>query len=74
MSSYVASARIAGHAPQLVRRPPGVEEAGTREPLVATVEPLVDPDGADGLTERLSAARERWSQLTFFLFDPNSWR
>jgi hypothetical protein len=23
---------------------------------------------------RWTAFRERWSQLTFFLFDPNSWR
>jgi hypothetical protein len=24
--------------------------------------------------ERWQAFRERWSQLTFFLFDPESWR
>lgn len=75
MSGYVASARIAGPAPRLVQRAPGVEERDPRLPLVATDdEPLVETDGADGLAERWSAARERWTQLTFFLFDPNAWR
>jgi hypothetical protein len=35
-----------------------------------------DPLPAAGPTlgERWSAIRERWSQLTFYLTDPNSWR
>lgn len=74
MSGYVASARIAGPAPRLVRRAPDAEEADPRATLVAAVEPVVEPDAADELDERWTAFRERWSQLTFFLLDPNSWR
>lgn len=79
MSGYIASARITGPAPRLVRRAPGAEDADPPPPssLAAALEPLVESDGADGadaLAERWSAARERWTQLTFYLFDPNAWR
>lgn len=40
----------------------------------ADLDPLVEPDDSDGLAGRLAAVRERWTQLTFYLFDPNSWR
>jgi hypothetical protein len=33
-----------------------------------------DRAGSSGGFARWAAIRERWSQLTFFLFDPNSWR
>ena len=29
---------------------------------------------AEPLSERWAAFRDRWSALTFFLFDPQSWR
>lgn len=78
MSGYIASARISGRAPRLVRRASGVEEADPPPTsLAAALEPLVASDGSDGtdvLAERWSAARERWTQLTFYLFDPNAWR
>jgi hypothetical protein len=33
------------------------------------------PDETDGLfAVRWRAARERWAQLTFYLFDPDGWR
>lgn len=32
------------------------------------------PGMSDRLAERLAAARARWSQLTFYLLDPASWR
>ena len=80
MSGYVASARIVGRAPRLAR--PSDRVAVRRiEPLrPATPDVLIlDADApqataAGGLLERVHAIGERWSQLTFFLLDPNSWR
>jgi hypothetical protein len=48
---------------------------------LTAVEVVVDSDGdraVEGVVGRLSerggAFRERWSQLTFYLLDSNSWR
>ena len=79
MSGYVASARIVRAAPRIAR--PGAVRDGFAEraaaPAIETIilesDPSVDA-GSGGLAERVGAVRERWSQLTFFLFDPNSWR
>lgn len=60
MSGYVASARIGGRAPRLVRRDERADDG-------------LEPDDADGLAGRMVAIRERWTQLTFYLFDANSW-
>lgn len=76
MSGYEASARIVKASPRLAR--PG----RSREPLgapasLAPFEMLILSGRCEGPTsfrERLGAARERWSQLAFFLFDPDSWR
>lgn len=79
MSGYVASARIVPAAPRLARgeRSRIVADEPTR-PAVSpaiVIETVARDDVHQGpLVERLLAARERWSQLTFFLFDPNSWR
>lgn len=78
MSGYVASARIVSAAPRLARgeRPGIVAEV----PQPAMSRAIVIEAGPGDVSrpgpfiERLLAARERWSQLTFFLFDPNSWR
>lgn len=80
MSGYVASARIVGGAPRLAR--PSDRVAVRRiEPLrAATPDVLIlEADAAPattagGLLERVHAIGDRWSQLTFFLLDPNSWR
>jgi hypothetical protein len=32
------------------------------------------PGAGDALIERLEAMRARWAQLTFYLFDADSWR
>jgi hypothetical protein len=81
MSGYVASARIGRVAPRLARA--GAVRDGTAEPrsmpaaaiesLVVEFDPSVAPGSSD-LVDRVAAIRERWSQLTFYLFDPNSWR
>jgi hypothetical protein len=48
-------------------------ERGSGAPVaIAEIE---DPaDAGDALIERLEAARARWAQLTFYLFDADSWR
>jgi hypothetical protein len=35
---------------------------------------LADTLVRDSLIDRLQAARDRWSQLTFYLFDAEGWR
>ena len=79
MSGYVASARIVRVAPRLARA--GTVRRGVAEPRPAPpIETLIveaDPAVAAGsitIVDRVAAIRERWSQLTFYLFDPNSWR
>jgi hypothetical protein len=78
MSGYVASARIVRAAPRLAR-PGGQFETFDRAPqpespelVIVDADRRVDHDPT--LAERLNAFRERWSQLTFYLFDANSWR
>jgi hypothetical protein len=79
MSRYVASARIVRVAPRLVRAN-GAPDRSIDGPLALPVEDLIveaRPPMASAwgrVGERVAAAGERWSQLTFYLFDPNSWR
>jgi hypothetical protein len=77
MNGYVASARIDRASPRFAR-PSGADRDTSWQMSVAS-EVSLDVDerdlaGSTGSFERLAAIRERWSQLTFFLFDPNSWR
>jgi hypothetical protein len=56
-------------APVVTIRPSAAPDAH------ATVEDLAPSTGPwSALVERLGAARDRWAQLTFYLFDPESWR
>ena len=81
MSGYVASARIVRVAPRLARADAvrdGAAEirstpAAAIETLIVEADPAVAA-GSSALVDRVAAIRERWSQLTFYLFDPNSWR
>jgi hypothetical protein len=83
MSGYVASARIVHAVPRLVRadgpaeRPSVVAPPPPAEMLIVESDPPA-AGAASRIVERaeehVAAVRERWSQLTFFLFDPNSWR
>jgi hypothetical protein len=79
MSGYVASARIVRVAPRLVRANLALERS-IDGALALPVEDLIveaHPPVASAwgrVEERVAAAGERWSQLTFYLFDPNSWR
>jgi len=79
MSGYVASAQIVHGAPRLARVDPAAERSVDARPATASaaliVESVVPAAGPiDRLAERVAAVRERWSQLTSFLFDPDSWR
>ncbi|MBA2382823.1 MAG: hypothetical protein H0V73_12000 [Chloroflexi bacterium] len=76
MPAYAASARIVRVTPRLAildrvdQSPPepviSVPNAGSE-----TVDRAV---GSRWEGSRWEAFRERWSQLTFYLFDANSWR
>lgn len=80
MSGYTASARIARGTPRLARPSDRVIDRWTAPVRAVTPDVLILEADAPpaitggGLVERLHAIHERWSQLTFFLFDPNSWR
>lgn len=79
MSGYVTSARIVGATPRLARGErraiPADEPTRRLSGGVVEIEAIPGPDRPPNRNaERWDAARERWSQLTFFLFDPNSWR
>ena len=76
MAGYAVSARVGAVAPRRARRTTSRPDA-----VLATV-PL-DGDAPIDLAgrslesiveERWEQVRERWSQLTFFLFDKDSWR
>jgi hypothetical protein len=75
MSGYVASARIAGSTPRLAvaGSPPDADEGHATIAPATLVETGTD-HAEDPLVERWSAFRARWSQLTFYLLDAESWR
>jgi hypothetical protein len=84
MSGYVASARVRA-VPRLVRTDHAADRSITFGPanehrvIEVELEVEVNDDRTlerfvAGLADRVAAFRERWSQLTFYLFDPNSWR
>ena len=61
-----------------VRMPPGRHDLPTVSPPgtleVDAVPHLDDPSSGDGLGRRLEDLRTLWSQTTFYLFSPDSWR
>ena len=75
MRAYAATARIERIAPHLVIGRP-------RDDVVETwgmPSDFLDVDAAavhdrDPFLDRLTAISERWSQLTFFLFNAEGWR
>ena len=72
MSGFAASRRIERVSPRLAHR--GADgDVATIEADEDVIE-LVDVRTADPLIDRWAAFRERWSELTFYLFDPQSWR
>ena len=77
MAAYVVTARIEAVKPRAARAPGAAATTWSRVwPARFSDDRLVDttpPDQRD-LELRWEAIRERWSQLTFFLFSPESWR
>jgi hypothetical protein len=74
---------LAGSRPRLVdavasehaARAAGQAGAGTLGAIEETVgRPAPGDAVAEPVSERLAAAADRWRQLTFYLFDPDSWR
>ena len=77
MAGYVATERITRSRPRFVGTGVG---AATREAWPEAAAWLrerhpIDPRPLDRrIEDAWSEFREAWSQTTFFLFDPNSWR
>lgn len=78
MAGYAATARITKSHPRVVRSSPGrAIEPGSWRTTAAGDRTIVERDLRPiriRLAQDLAQAREEWSQATFFLFDPNSWR
>jgi hypothetical protein len=81
VSGYAATARIERVRPRftLAHASPDFATFGrvrTKEDERAaeTNAELADTLVRDSLIDRLQAARDRWSQLTFYLFDAEGWR
>ncbi len=83
MAGYAASARLNGGVPHFVGG--GVVASAAYPELVPTVptdDVRVVADSVElvgrpldaTMSDRLASIGESWSQLTFFLFDPESWR
>jgi len=75
MRAYAATARIERIAPHLLIGQPnrGAVGAWLVESELTVVE-VAAVDDADPFVDRLTAISERWSQLTFFLFNAEGWR
>jgi hypothetical protein len=75
MAAYVAMAYIVSARPQ---RPANPAVSTIRGPAVFEAEAettdLVGEPLDDRIAERWSHIRQSWSQTTFYLFDPESWR
>ena len=74
MSAYAATARIERVRPRVAIGQPRVDDYRL---WVIDSEVQVDVaaiDDGDPLIDRLTAIGERWSQLTFYLFNAEGWR
>ena len=84
MAGYVASARLQGATPQFAltsehaHRPvvPTASAALPAADVIGDIDQLelVGRPIDEVLADWLGSVGESWSQLTFFLFDPESWR
>lgn len=52
----------------------GPQRAATFERPADDTSVLVEVAADEPLRDRLAGVRDRWSELTFYLFDPQSWR
>jgi hypothetical protein len=72
MDGFAAGGRVERVSPRLVHR--HADRNAAPKPASDGVTEVVDIRTADPLIDRWAAFRERWSELTFYLFDPQSWR
>ena len=78
MSGYVASSRIERGSARLTHPWADRRTGDGAERAPAATSAIWVESGTDTapspIAVRWTAFRERWSQLTFYLFDPDSWR
>ncbi len=78
MSGYAASGRITRSRPRFVGSGAGADDDPLRRRANDLGAERGDPYDERPLDVRLAewwaGVRDEWSQATFFLFDPNSWR
>lgn len=75
MSGYAVAGRVEMRGPRFIADASPACDGPERSPDAPDVRPdLVAPHDTAVIGERWEAFRDRWSQLTFFLFDGNSWR
>jgi hypothetical protein len=73
MNGFAASGRVQRATPRLARAR-SVERGFVASPYSEDVIEVVDVRDPGPLSDRWAAFRDRWSELTFYLFDPQSWR
>jgi hypothetical protein len=84
VAGYAASSRLQGAVPRFAGASPGAGgtaatvafdalPAGAEPPVADQIE-LVGRPLDDTIRDWLAGVGESWSQLTFYLFDPESWR
>jgi hypothetical protein len=73
MNGFAASGRVQRTAPRLARAG-DVERSFLATPHSEDIIEVVDVRNPGPLSDRWAAFRDRWSELTFYLFDPQSWR
>ena len=84
MAGYAASSRLQGAVPRFAGAGPSVGGAApsyvvdprpavTEPPVVDQIE-LVGRPLDESIRDWLASVGESWTQLTFYLFDPESWR
>jgi len=76
MAEYVVIGRIERVQPRLVAgaRRPATGDASVVGSAGARPEGPRHAQPGDSLADRWASFRDAWSQTTFFLTDPNSWR
>ncbi len=77
MTGYRATARIGRVTPRVLLGTAG--DPGGADSVLGEADRLAFEDDAsvvddDAFADQLEAIGERWNQLTFYLFDPQSWR
>ena len=74
MSAYAATARIERVTPRIAIGQPRDGDLASWVVESAVTIDVAAVDDADPLADWLTAISERWSQLTFYLFNAEGWR